>query len=133
MERSTEIADTLRSLYIAVSNGDVATMTGLVSAREGLVFIGTDPDEWFDESGTVLEMLKAQASAGVKVRGGDIAAFEEGTVGWVADRGAFVMPDDSEVPFRITAVFRREQGSWKIVQEHASVAITNEDALGVEI
>jgi hypothetical protein len=116
-----------------VNEGDAATLTGLVSARDGLVFIGTDPDEWLDESETVFAMLKAQASAGVKVRGGDIAAYEEGTVGWAAGRGAFVMSDNSEVPFRITAVFHREQGAWKMVQEHASVAISNEDALGVEI
>jgi hypothetical protein len=133
MERSTEIADAVRSLYTAVNDGDAATLTGLVSARDGLVFIGTDPDEWFDESETVFAMLKAQASAGVKVRGGDVAAYEEGTVGWAADRGAFIMPDNREVPFRITAVFHREQGAWKMVQEHASVAISNEDALGVEI
>jgi hypothetical protein len=43
------------------------------------------------------------------------------------------MPDGSEVPFRITAVFHHEGGTWKLVQEHASVAMSNEDALGVEL
>ena len=38
-----------------------------------------------------------------------------------------------KVPFRITAVFHREGGGWKLVQEHASVAQTNEESLGVEI
>ncbi|MBI4884555.1 MAG: nuclear transport factor 2 family protein [Actinobacteria bacterium] len=133
MERSPEIAATLQSIYTAVSDGDAKTLTGLLSAREGLVFIGTDPDEWFDDAATIKSMLAAQAAAGVKVRAGKIAAFEEGTVGWVADQGAFVMPDKSEVPFRITAVFHRENGGWSLVQEHASIAITNEEALGVTI
>ncbi len=133
MERSTAIAEVLQSVYAAVSNGDVAALHETLSDREGLVFIGTDPDEWFDEPGAIRDMLAAQAAAGVTVRAGAITAFEEGTVGWVADQGAFVLPDGSEVPFRLTAVFHRERGAWKLVQEHASVAVTNEAALGVEI
>jgi hypothetical protein len=133
MDRSTEVADALRTLYTSVSEGDTATLLGLLSSREGLVFIGTDPDEWFDDTGAVQQLLKAQASAGIKVRGGDIVAYEEGTVGWVADRGAFILPDGSEAPFRLTAVFHREQGAWKIVQEHASVAVGNEEVIGTEL
>ncbi|MGQ0832493.1 MAG: nuclear transport factor 2 family protein [Microthrixaceae bacterium] len=133
MERSTELADALRTVYEAVSDGDEATLTGSLSAREGMVFIGTDPDEWFDDSGAIQAMLKAQAAAGVKVQGGAIVAYEEGTVGWAADQGAFILPDGSEVPFRITVVFHREDGGWKIVQEHASVAVANEEAVGTSL
>jgi excisionase family DNA binding protein len=68
-----------------------------------------------------------------KVRPGPIAAFEEGTVGWLADRGAFVLPDGREAPFRITMVLHREDCAWKIVQEHASIGVRNEEALGVEL
>ena len=64
------------------------------------------------------------------MRGGDIVAYEEGTVGWVADCGAFVLPDGSVAPFRITAVFHRENGSWRLVQEHASVAVSNVEVIG---
>ena len=34
---------------------------------------------------------------------------------------------------RATAVFRLERGHWHIVQMHASTAVTNEDALGIEL
>ena len=133
MERSTELAAILQSIYTAVSNGDADTLTGMLSGRDGLVFIGTDPDEWFDDGDTIKAMVRAQAAAGVKVRAGTISAYEEGTVGWVADQATFVMADASEVPFRITAVFHRENGTWRLVQEHASIAVTNEDALGVTL
>lgn len=133
MERSTEIAATLQSIYTAVSDADADSLTNVLSGRDGLVFIGTDPDEWFDDTSTIKAMLSAQAAAGVKVRAGNILAFEEGTVGWVADQGTFVMPDSAEIPFRITAVFHRENGTWRLVQEHASIAVTNEAALGVTI
>jgi ketosteroid isomerase-like protein len=133
MEHSTDLVAALEAIYAAVSTGDKAALTQSLSTREGLVFIGTDPGEWYDDTPSIQTMLKAQAAAGIKVRKGDIVAYEEGTVGWVADHGAFVLPDGAEVPFRITAVFHREQGDWKLVQEHASVAVANEEAIGIEL
>jgi hypothetical protein len=133
MQPSTEIAEVLRRIYAAVSEGDEGTLAGALSGSDGLVFIGTDPDEWFEDPGSIRDMLKAQAQAGVTVRPGPIAAFEEGSVGWVADRGVFVLPDGGEMPFRMTMVLHREDSAWKVVQEHASVGVTNEEALGVEL
>ena len=133
MDRSSEVAAALRTIYQAVSDGDEQTLTAMLSSREGLVFIGTDPDEWFEDTATVRQLLKAQAAAGIRVRGGDVLAYEEGTVGWAADQGAFLLPDGSEAPFRITVVFHREQGEWKVVQEHASVAVSNEEVVGTEL
>lgn len=133
VQPSSEIADVLRRIYAAVSEGDEATLSDALSRSDGLVFIGTDPDEWFEERAAIQEMLGAQAKAGVTVRPGPIAAFEEGTVGWVADQGTFVLADGEEVPFRMTMVVHREDGGWKIVQEHASIAVRNEEALGVEL
>jgi hypothetical protein len=133
MERSPSLEKQLERLYDAFSQGDASVVDELTTARDGLVFIGTDPDEWLEDQASVRALLDAQAGAGVKVVHGSPIAYEEGTVGWVADRGQFVMPDGSEVPFRITAVFHREAGTWKLVQEHASVAISNEDALGMEL
>ena len=133
MERSKEISTMLQSVYKAVSNGDVDALTNMLTARDGLLFIGTDPGEWFDDSNTIRAMLTAQAGAGVKVRGGEVVAYEEGTVGWVADQGAFILPDGTEAPFRITAVFHRENGAWKLVQQHASVAVSNEEVIGAAL
>jgi ketosteroid isomerase-like protein len=133
MERSIELADLVRRIYAAVSAGDDTALLAALSAHDGLVFVGTDPDEWFDTPDAVRAMLRAQAGAGVTVEGGEIVAYEEGTVGWTADRGHFVLPDATRVPFRMTAVFHRENGRWALVQEHASVAIANEDTLGTSL
>ena len=133
MERSNELAALLHDIYRAVSDGEADTLANMLSARDGLLFVGTDRDEWFDDPDTIRAMLSAQAAAGVTVRAGDVVAYEEGTVGWVADRGAFVLPDGTEAPFRITAVFHRENGSWKLVQEHASVAVSNDEVLGTPL
>jgi hypothetical protein len=134
MERSPSLEHELERLYAAFSKGDDEAMASMTSARDGLVFIGTDPDEWFEDVQGVRAMLKAQAGANVTVEHGAPQAYEEGTVGWVADRGHFVLPAGAgKVPFRLTAVFHREGGAWKLVQEHASVAQANEEALGVEL
>lgn len=133
MEASPAIAEQLREIYEAVADGDGDRIAEHTSALDGLVFIGTDPDEWFEDLADVRAMLEAQAGAGVKVRGGEVRAYEEGTVGWAADQGHFLLPDGTEVPFRITAVFHREDGVWKLVQEHASVAAANEEVIGAEL
>jgi len=133
MERSAELVATTQKFYDAMATGDETAITGLLSSADGVLLIGTDPDEWLTDRPSMLTLLTAQAGTGLKVRSGDIQAFEEGSVGWVADRGAFILPDGSEVPFRMTAVFHKQDDDWKMIQSHASVAVSNEDAMGVEL
>jgi hypothetical protein len=133
VETAPELKELVLRLYEAVSRGDGAAIEGLLSRERGLVFIGTDPNEWFEDSASVRTMLEAQAGAGVTVVPGEIGAYREGSVGWIADRGVFKLPDGGEVPFRITAVFRREDGEWKLIQEHASIGVGNEEAIGTEL
>ncbi len=133
MQPAPDLADVVRRLYDAFSRGDADLVEQLTSRQAGLVFIGTDPDEWFDDIGSVRQLLQAQAGAGITVVPGDIRAYREGSIGWAADRGAFRLPDGTEVPFRLTAVFRQEDGDWKLVQEHASIGVSNEEAIGQEL
>ena len=133
MERSADLVAATQRFYDAFSTGDAATVTGLMSTSDALLFIGTDPDEWLTDHASVTQLLGAQVGAGLKVRGGDIQAFEEGAVGWIADRGAFILPDGTEAPFRLTAVFHKQGDEWRIVQAHASFAVSNEEAVGTEL
>jgi hypothetical protein len=134
MERSPSLETELDHLYEAFTTGDGAAIERLTTSRAGLVFIGTDPEEWFEDVSGVRRLMQAQAATGITVEHGAPRAFEEGTVGWVADRGHFVLPHGAgKIPFRLTAVFHREGGTWKLVQEHASVAQANEEVLGVEL
>ena len=133
MEPAPELRDAVLRLYDAFSRGDADLVERLTSRQEGLVFIGTDPDEWLGDLPSIRRMLQAQAGAGITVIPGDILSYREGSIGWTADRGAFRLPDGTEVPFRLTAVFRQEDGDWKLVQEHASFGVSNEEALGEEL
>jgi hypothetical protein len=40
------------------------------------------------------------------------------------------MPDGVELTIRETTVWHEEDGEWKIVQFHASLAVSNEEAFG---
>ena len=45
---------------------------------------------------------------------GDPQAYSEGDVGWVADRPKFRLPDGTELPVRMSIVFAKEDGQWKM-------------------
>ena len=60
-------------------------------------------------------------------------AYREGSVGWMGDRAAWRLQDGTEVPFRLTAIFHKENGDWKIVQFHTSVGVPNESTVGMAL
>lgn len=130
MQQSQELKDLMSRFYEAVSQGDVAFMERFISRQDDVLMIGTDPNEWWADSATITQTIKAQAQAGIQVVADDTQAYREGSVGWVADRLRFVLPDGTEVGFRWTAVFRQEDGEWKLVQGHASIGVPNEEAFG---
>ena len=130
MEQAPELRDIVLRFYQAVSDGNIDAIDEFTSRRSPMLFIGTDPEEWWEDSQSIREMLRAQAAAGVTVIPGEVVAYREGSVGWIADRGSFRLPDGAEVPFRLTAVFHQEDGGWRMVQEHASIGIPNTEAIG---
>ena len=134
MEQYGELRDLTRRYYEAVARGDAALLKRLVSRREGAQFIGTDPDEWWEGSESFLRALRAQAEAlggNVQIVPGQLQAYREGTLGWVVDRGAtFRLPGGTDIPCRHTLVFHQEYGEWKLVHQHASIGVRNEEVLG---
>lgn len=65
---------------------------------------------------------------------GDVRAYEEGPIGWVADNPTFEPAGAGvRIPGRFTAVARREDGKWKFVQAHTSVGVPNEQLMGMAL
>jgi hypothetical protein len=60
----------------------------------------------------------------------EVEAFEEGSIGWGVAKPVIALPDGRSVSPRWSAVFRREDGTWKAVQVHASVGVPNDDVFG---
>jgi hypothetical protein len=132
MEESNELRDLVLRCYEIMSSGDLrAWVERYISRTEEMLYLGTDPDEWWEGYDTymqVVEELPEEWSA-FSIVAGDLQAYCEGTVGWVADRPKMVMSDGTELAPRLTAVFRKEDGDWKGIQWHWSIGVPNEQVM----
>jgi hypothetical protein len=54
-------------------------------------------------------------------------------VGWAVDRTVRFRIGEQEAPCRIGVVYRREDGEWNMLHFHSSIAVSNKEALGVEL
>lgn len=134
MERSPELEDLTRKLYDAVSSADAAFFERYLSRGESCVVIGTAPDEWWEDYAAALDPIRKQmASAGdrVKLVAGNVRAYREGKVGWVADLPTLKLGSVAAL-CRHTSVFVCEEGEWRIVQHHFSIGVSNDDVFGSE-
>jgi hypothetical protein len=103
-----------------------------VSRDPNLRIIGTDPQEWL-QGEPAYAFLKTEADnvgGMLKIEVGDVEAFSQGDIGWGVARPAIGLPDGSAVNPRWSGVFRKEEGAWRLVQLHASIAMGNAEAFG---
>ena len=131
MHPSSELRDLMVRYWAAFTRGDVPFVEAHLSADPGILGVGTDPEEWYegaDVRRVFTEQLKAVG--GVSITPGEVRAYQEGPVGWVADRPTFTFPDGTTFSVRFTAVAHREDDEWKLVQAHTSVGVPNEQAVG---
>lgn len=129
MERSPEIEQLVRDWFEAASTGDASVVDERVSADPGVRLIGSDPQEWFSGGERVREFLRGEvtgAAGQVTFSPADVEAFEEGTVGWASTRLTITLADGAHVSPRWTSIFHREDGAWRFVLTHASIAVPNE-------
>lgn len=119
-------------MYKALSSGDIAFMERYLSQQDGVLAIGTDPKEWWSGYTTIIKIFKDEMEnmGGISFIAGNPQAYSDDGIGWVADHPKFKLPDGTEIPFRLTCIFRKESNVWKIVQWHASIGVRNEDMFG---
>ncbi|HJZ47739.1 MAG TPA: nuclear transport factor 2 family protein [Roseiflexaceae bacterium] len=135
MEQSTELIDLTRRSYEALSSGDIAFFERHVSQDEGVLAIGTDPNEWWSEYATIIRVFKIQLEemGPLSIDVGTLNAYSDGNVGWAAGRLTLRLADGTAVPLRVTSVYQRQQGDWKIVQWHGSAGVPNADVIGKDL
>jgi SnoaL-like domain len=109
------------------SGGQAETIKETYSLEEGVVIIGNDPNEWFDDHDSILAFMNAGGSIKADITVHNLKALSEGSVGWTMDRITVKLHDGVEVPVRHTRVFHKEDGVWKMVHLHASIAVPNEN------
>ncbi len=135
MQPSLELREVIVRLYESMTSGDASAVERLFSRQSGVLVVGTDPNEWWVGYDTYARLFKAQLQemAGIRIEAGELEAYVEGTVGWVADRPTIRLPNGREMKFRQTSVLHQEDGAWKIVQHHTSIGVSNVEAIGKEL
>ena len=62
------------------------------------------------------------------VQADKLEAYQQGDVGWAMGLVTLTMPDGSKLQARVTFLFHQEEGTWKIIYEHSSIGVGNEQA-----
>ncbi len=121
-------------LWAAWKRGDIESVIGRFSRGPGVSGFGTDPTEVFDDAGRLERYTRAEfATMGGAWPFGrpEIDAWREGDVGWSTVRAE--IEGDVSRPIRVTFVFRLEHDEWRLVHQHWSAGVTNEELLGVRL
>ncbi|MEO9572656.1 MAG: adenylate/guanylate cyclase domain-containing protein [Tateyamaria sp.] len=133
---SPELLAVSRRWYKAIVVRKHSELENFLSSTEHLRFVGSaEGESWsgqsvrraigahFDEVPAVIEKEELEAEA-----------FEQGETGWscFSHMFRFANRPDVTVVFRTTLIFSLENGSWKIVQRHASVPTPNMEITGHE-
>jgi hypothetical protein len=134
MTPSAGVRDLISRTYRMLTGGEGDPDT-LFADDDGVVGIGSDPDEWWEGHDRLCSVFRAQGEAlrGSQIENSDPVAYAVGEVGWVADRPTIVAPNGSTVSFRVTATAIRAGDDWRFVQWHGSVGVPNVEALGTEL
>jgi hypothetical protein len=94
------------------------------SHQEGALIIGSDFKHWFEGYDAIFNFYAPADGTPLNIRVETLKAFCEGTVGWTVDRVWLIQPDGNEIPIRHTRIFHQEDGAWKIVHNHVSIAVS---------
>ena len=134
VRESSELAAILRRLLVAFESSDVATARSLIAQTDDTLIIGSDPREWL-YGVEAYEVFAAQVAEIPEFRWTihRLEAHEEGSIGWAAADTTIAYVDGMSANFRVTAVFRLEEGVWRVVQWHASIPQPSMETTGVEL
>lgn len=128
MESSTELLNVVHRFFEVISDRDYSGIEALLSNHEGVVIIGSDPNDWYIGKEAFMNGLKSEFNANpqkVTHEISDAEVYVEGVAGWFAGKVSLVLRNGKRIPFRWTLVFHRNDNNWIITQMHASIAIPN--------
>lgn len=136
MQRSQGIQTMAQRFAEAIRRRDLGALDAVIAGGDDVLFIGTDPDEWWTGHETIMSLYEQQLAAmdpdGLGLGEFEVTAYEQGDGGWFAGRTAFLASGE-EVPVRISGCASRDGGDWRIVHLHVSIGIPNEQVVGREL
>lgn len=136
MEQSEEMRGALSSLIETFGTPRMGlAFTDAIATEPGVLVVGTDPAEWWDNPDDLLRAFQQQSAElqGAAATVSHSEGWIQGDIGWGAVKANIVFPDGPAAMLRITATLARRSGGWKVVQFHASVGAANEEVVGKEL
>jgi hypothetical protein len=130
VQSSGELVEALTSLYERTSAGAVDEFEATMSRHPATMICGTAPGEVVRDR----EQLRfAFETEGVTLTAGSSPeAHVDGDLGYAFDEPWFGFPDGSGMRVRLTAVFIREDGVWKLVHAHFSSGVPDEEVVALQ-
>ena len=114
----------MRDWFAAGSSADSSVIDAHISSDPAVRLISASGG-WVEGGAEVADYLRAEVEAG----GGrstttlrETEAYALGDVGWAATQVTVALPDGRELHPRWSTLFVREDGTWKVLQMHASFA-----------
>ena len=109
-------------------------LTNILSTSEHLRYLGSAPDEYW--AGSLLRRSLAQHLAEVPdwiASSTVVEGFEHGDVGWAIWQGQLTFDGrDAVLDVRFSFVLTLEEGVWRLIQLHCSMAQPNLEFSGIE-
>ena len=134
MQPSAEVRDALLRFYEVFSTQDLQSGAQMIAQQaEGVLAIGT-AGEWLEGREQWIAATEAlmHEMEGFRMEAGEEPhCYEEGSMGWVADRPRVVLPDGT-ISTRLTGVVRQEEGEWRFVHLHLSVGVPDEEVVELQ-
>ncbi len=123
--------DELKTLVLQLSEketfgGLLVGARRLYSQQAGVMLIGSDPHEWFEDIDSIIHFYAENDASGLEITVDRLRAYQEDAVGWVIDRVIAKLPNGHAIPVRHTYLFHQENEDWKIVHAHISVEVPTE-------
>jgi ketosteroid isomerase-like protein len=117
MPRSAELERFAREHLQAYRERDLAHLIG--DCTHDILVIGTDESDWIEGRAELEQVLRGEPGTEIEID--DLTAQSEGSLGWIAGHIRYILQDRGTLHARLTAVARRENGQWRLVQSHASI------------
>jgi class 3 adenylate cyclase len=129
-----EIDAVVRRWMAAHSDKKSRLLTNLLSTSEHIRYLGSAPDEYW--AGSMLRRGLAHHIAEIpnwSAHGAIVESFEHSDVGWAVWRGQINFANrEAAQDVRFSFVLTLDDGDWRFVQVHCSIAQPNLEGTGIE-
>jgi hypothetical protein len=129
IQPSPAIVDAVRHFYQRMRSGDPAGFDEFISSDPSLLVIGS-AGEWFTQRERLRGVFRLK-NEGLEA-GQHPVAYQNGDLGWFVDQPDWVFRDGSRVHMRFTVILHNEASSWKAVHWHLSVAVPDDEVVGLQ-